>query len=177
LSDLSNWNWWVLEYNMKAQTKLATTGLLGILLLSGLGTVYVLTKEQLPFTYICPANNVTGIFDRLSSTNKTGYWTVNGTSKSSVCTNSAWITLTEWCKINKIDCKQFTEEGMITNPELPPDVYDETGAEIITTSTITIDKTKTINVNGTILTIDYKPITVIKCICEKTIGCKIKECI
>lgn len=152
-------------------------GILGVIIFVGTGTIFVLDKVQMENTYVCTVNNITGIFESLSATSKTAYWTENDTQRSLVCRNGMWVKIGKWCSDNKIDCKVFMDKGLNVNETIPPEKYDEFGAEIIYTKDIVIKESKTINVNGTILNITYEPKIVTKCICDKTTGCLIKECI
>lgn len=162
-------------------------GIIGVLIMASGGTLFYLSQEQLNNTYICPLTNVTGIFEKLSSSNKTGYWTINGTTKQATCTNSAWIKLDTWCVQNNINCSQFISNGI----PIKESNFDEFGNEIIKTNTITVNQSKNININGTIYTIDYKPVIqkeyinvtqyvdrmVLKCICDETTVDCIKRCV
>ena len=59
-------------------------------IMAGLGT-YVLTQEQIDNGYVCTVNENFGVFDHLSSTNKTGYWyNENNTIQSAVCRSGYW---------------------------------------------------------------------------------------
>ena len=165
-------------------------GILGVLLLGGAG-VYLLTPEQLDAAYTCTTNNVTGIFDKFSGTMKTAYWTYeNGLTKQSVCTKGLWIPTTQWLKDNNIDAKEIT----LSDPkEVPESTIDEDGNEIkpievisVDTKTITIAASKQVSINNVVYNLTYveqpKEVVyqdrqVIKCICEKTAGCKIQECL
>jgi hypothetical protein len=80
-------------------------GIIGsVLVLSLFGGTIFLSQDQINSTWYCDANNKTAIFDRLSSTNKTGYWTIDGVEKSSSCTNSKWVPLRDYCKSHNISC-------------------------------------------------------------------------
>lgn len=149
-----------------------TFGIIGVLLLSGLGAYY-LTPEQLAVANTCTTNNVTGIFERLSATNVTAYWTVNGTSKQAVCTKGKWIPTTQWLIINNL-----TEKDITINP-VEESVITEDNIEIVTIGKeIIVDKSKSISINGQIYNITYtEKATRIKCICEKTTGCNTLECL
>lgn len=157
---------------VEAKTVTITAGIIGILLLGGLG-IYVLTPEQLAAASTCTTTNITGIFEKFSSTNVTAYWTINGTQKQSVCTKGKWIPTTQWLKDNKLSEKDITispvEESIITENDI----------EIVTIGkTIIVDKTKQISINGQVYNVSYtdKP-PVIKCICDRISGCKISECL
>lgn len=154
------------------ETKTITFGIIGVLLLSGLG-VYVLTPEQLASASTCTTNNVTGIFERFSSSNVTAYWTENGVNKQSVCTKGKWISTSEWLKINNLTTKD------ITISSINESTITENNIEIITIGKeIVVDKSRSISINGQVYNISYteKP-PIIKCICDKVGGCKIKECV
>lgn len=147
-------------------------GIIGVLLVSGLG-LFVLTPDQLNKASTCTTTNTTGIFERFSTTNVTAYWTINGTTKSSVCTKGKWIPTTEWLKINNLTSKDITYNTVIESN------ITENGIEVITVgSQIIVDKTKQISIGGVIYNITYtdKP-AIIKCVCDKIEGCKLKECL
>lgn len=157
----------------KAQNKPSPLfyGILGVLIASGLG-VYMLTPEQLDAASTCTTSNVTGIFERLSATNITAYWTVNGTEKSSVCSKGKWIPTKDWLKIYGLSAKDVTIGTVIESN------VTEDNVEVITIGqTITVEKSKSININGQTYNISYVPKVVTKCICEKVGGCKLSECI
>lgn len=154
--------------------KIITTGIFLVLVLGGAVT-YQLLPEDLDRAYICNLNNVTGLFDKLSSTNVTGYYNLNGTNKQLTC-KTKWVKLTDWCNLNKVDCNDFVNNGFPTDEKaLPVEVYDETGAFLVKTPTLVINKDIVLNVNGTKVNITYSP--VVKCICDKITGCKIQECL
>jgi hypothetical protein len=148
-----------------------TAGIIGVLIFGGLGA-YLLTPDQLAKSYTCTKNNVTGIFEKFSNTNVTGYWTVNGTIKQAVCSKGKWIPTIEWLKLYGLSEKDIT-----INPVNESD-YTENDIEIITVNKIImVNQTKQISINGELYNITYVPKTVIKCICDKTSGCKIRECL
>jgi len=68
-------------------------GIIGILaVLLAVSATGNLTQWQQEHAYICSPTSEVGVFDRLSSTGLTGYWTVNGTEMSKRCT-VAWQKL------------------------------------------------------------------------------------
>lgn len=147
-------------------------GIIGILLVGGLG-VFFLTPDQLAKASTCTTNNVTAIFEKLSSTNVTGYWTVNGSLKQSVCRNGKWIPTIDWLKQNSL-----TEKDILVQ-EVKESDYTEDGAIIVEQSKpIIVDKNMKISVQGVVYDVSYtdKP-PVIKCICDQKIGCQIAECL
>lgn len=143
---------------MKGQvkTKAITVGVFLTLILGG-GLFYTITAEDLQNAYICKTTNVTSIFERLSSTGITGYYAVNGVTEGAVCEPN-WTPLTVWCEENKIDCNEFTKTGFPTDKTMViPDNTDEFGSMIVRDSKITLDKTTSINVNGTTVEITVTP--------------------
>jgi len=150
-------------------------GIIGVIIAITGGSVgYVLlSPEQLDAAVTCTSNNVTGIFEKLSSTNVTAYWTVNGTEKSSVCTKGKWIPTREWLKLNNL-----SETDVVVNP-VDESKYTEDNIKIIAAGDkIEVDKSQQISIAGTVYNITYKEKPpVIKCICDKTTGCKISECL
>jgi hypothetical protein len=83
-------------------------GILSMILLFS-GTYYI-SGVDFEKTYYCNTSNSVGIFDRLSSTQKTGYYTENGIDKSKTCTNSKWVKLSDYCTQNNIDCNTILEQ-------------------------------------------------------------------
>lgn len=146
------------------------SGILGVILLSGAGLIF-LTPEQLDAAFTCTTNNVTGIFERFSSTNVTAYWSVDGVEKRSVCTKGVWIPTREWLKINNL-----TEKDIALSEVKESDVTEE-GLEIIKESdVIIVDRNKQVVIEGKTYDIVHVPQIVTKCICDKIQGCKISEC-
>jgi hypothetical protein len=153
-----------------AETSTIVYGIIGLLIVGGLGA-YILTPDQLDKASTCTTTNITGIFERLSSTNKTGYWTVNGTQKSTVCTGGVWIPTRTWMEMYNISEVTFGVVNQSTSTE--------DGIDIITIGeTIIVDQTKIISIGGTTYNVTYveKPPR-IKCICERIGGCNLQECI
>jgi hypothetical protein len=69
-------------------------GIVGVLtMLLGAGGTLLLTQEEQNHSYVCTTNNNVVVADRLSSTNVTAYWVVNGTTKSAVCSKGTWKPL------------------------------------------------------------------------------------
>ena len=154
-----------------ATTTQITTGIIGILLLAGSG-IYFLTPEQLDAAFTCTTSNVTGIFDRFSSTNVTAYWTVNGTEKSSICSKGKWIPTRQWLTNNGLKDSDIT-----LSPVIQEAVVTETGITIVKVGDIiVVDKTKQVSIAGTIYNISYTPTIVTKCICAKA-TCDPLECL
>jgi hypothetical protein len=83
-------------------------GIISILLL--LSGTYYISRTDFEKSYYCSTSNTVGIFDRLSSTQKTGYYTENNIEKSKTCTNSKWIKLNDYCTQNNIDCNSLLEQ-------------------------------------------------------------------
>lgn len=80
-----------------------TRGIIGLVaILAGFGGSMYLTHDQLNHAYVCSTNQEVGIFDRLSSTMKTGYWMENNIEKSKVCKNGNWIKLKDYAEQNNI---------------------------------------------------------------------------
>ena len=158
-----------MEHISVKMTKNLTYGIIAILMIGLTGTGYILlTPEQLNAARTCTTNNITGIFEKYSSTNVTAYWTENGTSKQLVCTKGKWIPTREWMKIHNLT------EAQMTGLPLPNSDIDEEGNLIIKDKTIIVDKSGKVSINGEIYNITHVPI--IRCICEKTTGCQLKEC-
>ena len=83
--------------------KMLNYGVIGaVILIAGLGGYILLTDEQLDNAYYCTSNEQVGIFEYLSSTDKTGYWYEDGVRKQSTCRNGYWIPLREYCEANEI---------------------------------------------------------------------------
>ena len=156
-----------------ADAKIITAGVFLTLILGGVVT-YQFLPEDLSRAYICNLNNVTGLFDKLSSSNITAYYNLNGVNKQMTC-KTRWIKLTDWCETNKVDCNNFVKEGFPSDDKLiPADVYDESGALLVKDSKVTVDKDIMLNVNGSVINITYKP--VIACVYGNKSG-TIEECL
>jgi hypothetical protein len=154
-----------------AETVNISLGIIGILIVSGLG-LFLLTPEQLDKARTCTTTNITGIFERFSSTNVTAYWTENTVLKQSVCTKGKWIPTREWLRVNGISEKDIT-----LNPIVESKTTEDNIEIISTNQEIIVDTNKKINIAGQTYNVKYVPKYSIKCICEKTSGCKISECI
>lgn len=153
-------------------------GIIGLLVLSGGAGVYFLTPDQLDQASTCTTTNITGIFESFSKTNITGYWTdSDGIKKQSVCTKGVWIPTRTWLEINKLTEKDVTIQEIKESP------ITEENIEIISavTKSITISSSKQIIIStpGTynITYTEKPPVEIIKCICEKSTGCLLKECL
>lgn len=75
---------------MQQNIKYGLVGILSVLL--GAGAIQFLPADH---TYYCEGNNKIAIFEKVSSTGKTGYWYENGTTKSLYC-------LTKWKLYSKV---------------------------------------------------------------------------
>lgn len=108
-------------------------GIIGVLILTGAGTITLLQLQEDPNLYICSQNNNTARFESLSSTNKTGYWYVDGVRKQATCTNGIWERPSQWAErfnvsMDTISDLQGAEEDVLeedivkfkclTNPEI-----------------------------------------------------------
>ena len=80
-------------------------------MLVGFGGQTYLSQDQLDHSYFCTANNKVMLFDKLSSTGKTGYYTINTTQKSVTCTNGQWIKLADYAKSQGIDPNTLLEQS------------------------------------------------------------------
>jgi hypothetical protein len=152
-----------------ADTSKIILGIIGILVVGG--GIAFLTPEQLEKASTCNTNNVTGIFEKFSSTNVTAYWTVDGVTKQAVCSKGKWIPTIQWAKDNGIDTAKIMVNA-INESE-----YTEDEVIIVTTDkSIIVDKTMQISVNDVRYNLTYIPKVVTKCICDKDTGCRIAEC-
>ena len=81
-----------------------TSGIIGLLLiLTGFGGSQILTSEQLDNAYFCELTQEVGVFDRFSSSMKTGYVTnSDGTENKFACRDgrvySEWVLLKDYAK-------------------------------------------------------------------------------
>lgn len=128
-----------------------------VLIGGGVG-VYILTPDQLDKSSTCTSNNVTTMFERLSGTNITGYWTnSDGSQNQSQCKKGTWIPTREWMKINNV-----SEKDIIIQPVIESDEESE-GIKLYNgESSVVVDKDMKIMTGDTIINITYKPS--IKCI-------------
>ncbi len=96
-------------------------GIIGILIL-GIGSGLYLSQEQIDYGYTCTTSNITGVFEKFSSTNKTAYWTDGDTGelKQLVCSKGYWIPTKDWARINDVDLNTIEIETKIE-----PSVFDE----------------------------------------------------
>jgi len=99
---------------METNTKIGA-GILGLLLvLAGFGGSILLTPEQLDHAYVCSISEKVGIFDRLSSTAKSGYFIdETGAEKSAVCTGGLWIPLKEYAAAKGVSVDQFLKSSQL----------------------------------------------------------------
>ena len=85
------------------------SGIVGlILIIAGFGGSQLLTAEQLDNAYFCPLNEQVAVFDRLSSSLKTGYYfDAENIEQKVACrtgrTYQAWIPLKEYAATQGID--------------------------------------------------------------------------
>lgn len=80
-------------------------GIIAVLaIMAGFGGSLTLDQDSLDHAYICTINENVGVFDRLSSTNKTGYYfDEKGVEQSKVCRNGEWINLIDYAKMRGVD--------------------------------------------------------------------------
>ena len=93
-----------------------TYGMIGILslIVAALGGTIFLTEDQLEDSYICSINQNIVIADRLSSTEKTAYWTdEDGGTKSKVCRNGYWLNLKQYAEDNDLDINVLLQDNFI----------------------------------------------------------------
>ena len=108
-----------------------TYGILGILslVIAAFGGSMLLTPDQLDHAYVCSVNENVGFFDRLSSTEKTGYYVnENNESKQSVCTNGKWIKLKDYAATKGVSIDsllQKSNEQITITPQTIP--YSSSG--------------------------------------------------
>lgn len=107
--------------NVKEKVK---TGIVAILLmLAGFGGSQVLTPDQLDNAYICPLNDNIGVFHRLSSSGKTGYYyDVDNNEIRASCrsgrTYEPWMSLKQYAEekgVNLIEQEQQQAQRMGSN--------------------------------------------------------------
>jgi hypothetical protein len=73
-------------------------GVIGLVtLLAGFGGVIILNDAELDRAYYCPSKGTVGVFESVSKTGSTGYWTVDGVKKQATCTKSKWTPLKDYC--------------------------------------------------------------------------------
>lgn len=165
---------------MNKKTSLSSYAFIIFIIICLSAIVFALTSDELDYAYTCPSTQVTALFFKLSDTRQTGYYyDLKGDIQLYVCKDGLIETL-KWAEENHIDTKELQlTKDIISSKE------DEIGREIIPVSTnvaiptIMVDKSKEVVIEGKIYNIEYTPIIkeVIKCICEKTTGCKIQECL
>lgn len=90
-------------------------GLIGtLLLIVGFGGSQLLTQDQLDNAYVCTTNENVAIFQRLSSTTKTGYYIDdNGIEQSIVCRNGFWISLKEYALSKGVSIDSLLQKSLI----------------------------------------------------------------
>ena|SRR3990167_2263139 len=90
-------------------------GLLGaVLVLMGFGGSLLLTQDQLDNAYVCTTNENVAIFQRLSSTMKTGYYLdENGVEQSIVCRNGFWVSLKEYATSKGVTIDSLLQKSLL----------------------------------------------------------------
>ena len=98
----------------KMNDKLAY-GLIGtLLLLVGFGGSQLLTQGQLDNAYVCTTNENVAIFQRLSSTMKTGYYLdEDGVEQSIVCRNGFWVSLKEYATSKGVTIDSLLQKSLL----------------------------------------------------------------
>jgi len=119
-----------------------TWGIIALLIVSGVGTGIYLSQEQADVSSICVNTSVIAAFQNMSKTNVTGYWYENGTRKQAVCKGGPWIDLNFYLKINNLTLKDISIQP------LQESQIDELGNPIINGTTIIVDKSGKINIEG-----------------------------
>jgi len=94
------------------------------------GGAIILSPAELDHAWYCNNNGRVGIFDHMSSTNKSGYWLVDDHWKRATCTKSKWIPLRQYCEEQGIKrCgvldTNTAKEDVWTNMYWCTDVCDE----------------------------------------------------
>lgn len=103
-----------------------TYGIIGIIVVASIASgIYYFNQDEFKNAYVCTTNNVTGIFERLSSTNKTGYWTNESGSFSVVCRNGYWVPLNDFATQYKIDVNDLTKNGVQVLPDNVSEIINE----------------------------------------------------
>lgn len=94
-------------------------GIIGILaLLAGFGGSTLINQDSFENTYVCTSNENLGVFERLSSTQKTGYYIdpFNASNElSKVCRNGFWISLNDYAQSRGVDPKTFLANKQFTD--------------------------------------------------------------
>ena len=88
---------------MNLTTKIGIVGLLSILLTTGAFLTF--TPEELQGTYYCPLTDEIGVFERLSRSGKTGYYTINQTEYGRACRQGR--TYTPWEHLSETKTTQW----------------------------------------------------------------------
>lgn len=86
-----------------------------IALILGFGGNMAITPEEIDETYYCALTEQVGIFDRMSTSMKTGYYMEEDVEKKVACrtgnTYDTWIPLREYAELNNVPIED------IINPE------------------------------------------------------------
>lgn len=101
-----------------------TAGIIGLVaLLVGFGGSQMLTEEQIDKAYVCELTEELAIFDRVSDSQKTGYYTENGSEEAERCNEGynygKWIPLREYAEMNNITVDEFLNEENKENKTNP----------------------------------------------------------
>ena len=95
-------------------------GIIGVIwLLVGWGGTVVLSQDQITNSYVCSNNGNVGIFDRLSSTAKSGYYKdESGTELQKICRDGYWKPLEQYAKesgieLNKLEPVTVVQEVLV----------------------------------------------------------------
>ena len=99
--------------------KLIRWGIIGLVTaLATFGGVITLTQDELDHAWYCDNKGRIGIFERMSDTNKSGYWMEDGIEKRATCTKSHWIPLTDYCEAQGIkNCGRLSNVVTARNDE------------------------------------------------------------
>jgi hypothetical protein len=86
-------------------------GIIGVIaILAGFGGSQLIDEDSLDHTYVCNITEQVGVFSRMSSTMKTGYYPDPANpalEKSKVCTNGKWIKLSDYAAMKGVDPMTF----------------------------------------------------------------------
>lgn len=118
---------------METSTKILS-GVLGlVVLLAGLGGTIYLTTDEYDNAYVCTSSEKVGVFERLSSTGKTGYYTdSSGNQKYAVCTNGVWVHLSPYAQEKGLEPASFlasSKEAGLKEIIPSPVTYDCAGVK------------------------------------------------
>ena len=85
-------------------------GIIGVVTaLAIFGGIITLTQDELDNAWYCDNHGRVGIFERMSDTNKSGYWMQDGIERRATCTKSHWIPLVDYCEQQGIsNCRRLS---------------------------------------------------------------------